>query len=305
MTRYQVTHTTTYTYDDDVTDSLGIAHVVPRVLPWQDVVDPVVTVRPTPDDQSTDLDFYGNTASYFQVLTAHRSLEVEAVSQIDVVAPFYDESAFAQAWEGARPLVDPALPGAWRATDVTVASPLVEHTDQARAYAAASLLPGRGLVEAAEDLMHRIHRDFAYDKTATTVTSTIDEIFAAEGGVCQDFAHLMIACLRSHGLAARYISGYLATSPPPGTPRLVGADASHAWVAVWVPATEGEGQWVMLDPTNDQYVDDRYVTVAWGRDYADVPPVKGVIFTEATTSTLSVAVDVAPLPDHEASGAAS
>ncbi|MFT4261993.1 MAG: transglutaminase family protein [Nocardioides sp.] len=295
---YVVTHRTVYTYDEDVTDSLGIAHVVPRALPWQQVGDPVVTVAPAPADQSTDIDFYGNVVTYFQVLTPHTTLEVDAVSSVDVVAPRYDESAFDRPWESARPLLDPALPGAWRATDMAVTSPLVEQTAEAAAYAAVSLTPGRPLVEAATDLMHRIHADFAYDKTATTVTSTVDEIFEARGGVCQDFAHLMIACLRAHGLAARYVSGYLATTPPPGKPRLVGADASHAWVAVWLPSYAGgdpDGEWVMLDPTNDQWVDDRYVTVAWGRDYVDVPPVKGVIFTEAKKSTLAVSVDVAPL----------
>ncbi|UDY23259.1 transglutaminase family protein [Nocardioides sp. Kera G14] len=293
--KYLVTHRTIYTYDDDVTDSLGIAHVVPRSLPWQHVTDPAVTVSPVPADQSSDADFYGNTVTYFQVLTPHKELEVDAVSHVEVSAPAYDDSGFTQPWESARPLDDPSLPGAWRACDMAVVSPLIEHTAEAAAYGAESLTPGRPLVEAAAELMHRIHADFAYDKTATTVTSTIDEIFSAQGGVCQDFAHLMIACLRTHGLAARYVSGYLATTPPPGTPRLVGADASHAWVAVWVPAPVGEGEWVMLDPTNDQWVDERYVTVAWGRDYADVPPVKGVIFTEAKKSTLAVSVDVAPV----------
>ena len=129
-----------------------------------------------------------------------------------------------------------------------------------------------------------------------TVTSTIDDIFEKRAGVCQDFAHLTLACLRGHGLAARYVSGYLATEPPPGKERIVGADASHAWVEVWLPdPTGGAGEWLAIDPTNDQWAGDRYVTVAWGRDYGDVPPVKGVIFTEAKRSTLRVEVDVAPL----------
>ena len=131
--------------------------------------------------------------------------------------------------------------------------------------------------------MHRIKTDFHYDKTATTVTSTVADVIEKRAGVCQDFAHLALACLRSHGLAARYVSGYLATRPPAGKPRLVGADASHAWVAAWIP---GSDQWLAFDPTNDQWVADRHVTVAWGRDYGDVPPVKGVIFTEAKKSTL-------------------
>ncbi len=196
----------------------------------------------------------------------------------------------------------PELPGAWRATDVAVASGLVEQTEEAYLYGGLSLTTGRPPGEAVTDLMHRIHAEFTYDKGVTTVTSTVDEIFRVKGGVCQDFAHLMLACLRSHGLAARYVSGYLSTTPPPGGHRVVGADASHAWVSVWVPSTDAaalgspvDGQWLAVDPTNDQWADDRYVTVAWGRDYADIPPVKGVIFTEAKTSTLDVSVDVAPV----------
>lgn len=290
MTTYTVTHHTTYSYDEDVTDSLGVAHVVPRSLPWQEVSATEVSITPRPGDQSQDVDYYGNTITYFQVSSPHRELVVSAVSTVTVTPPVYD--AEARAWEDCRPLVHPDLPGAWLATDVTVASPLVEHTEEAHAYGAISLAPQRPLTEAAVDLMHRIHADFSYDRTATSVTTGVTEIFSARGGVCQDFAHLMLACLRSHGLAARYVSGYLATTPPPGKPRLVGADASHAWVAVWLPSSES---WLMLDPTNDQAVDDRYVTVAWGRDYSDVPPVKGVIFTEAKESTLHVSVDVAPV----------
>jgi transglutaminase-like putative cysteine protease len=295
--RYRVTHTTTYSYDEDVTDSLGIAHVTPRTLPWQTVTATDVAVVPRPGDLSQDVDFYGNTVTYFQVLEPHTVLEIDAVSEVDVVAPTYDETALARPWEEARPLDAPQRPGAWRATDFAMASPLVAQTAQAAAYAADSLTPGRGLAEAVEDLMHRVHRDFAYDRTVTTVTSTVPEIFEAAGGVCQDFAHLTLACVRAHGLAARYVSGYLATTPPPGRPRRVGAAATPAWVAVWVPTSPelAEGEWLALDPTNDTRVDERYVTVAWGRDYGDVPPVKGVIHTEARTSTLAVSVDVAPV----------
>lgn len=142
--------------------------------------------------------------------------------------------------------------------------------------------------------MHRIHADFAYDSTATTVTSTVADVMRTRAGVCQDFAHLALACLRGHGVAARYVSGYLATRTTAGTDRVVGADASHAWLAVWVP---GSDEWLAIDPTNDKWANDRYVTVAWGRDYGDVSPVKGIIFTKAKKSTLRVSVDVAPIAD--------
>ena len=277
---YRVSHRTTYSYDEDVSDSLGIGYLVPRELSWQHVVAHELTLDPATDDATTDLDYYGNTATYFQVTSPHQVLDILATSVVEVDAPAYDPEALAVAWESARPMQCEDVADAWRAQDF------------AQAYAAESLTPGRPLGEAVTDLMHRIHADFRYDKTATTVTSTVDDIFDKRAGVCQDFAHLTLACLRAHGLAVRYVSGYLATTPPPGKERIVGADATHAWAAVWMPG----GGWLALDPTNDQWVNDRYVTVAWGRDYADVPPVKGVIFTEAKKSTLKVEVDVAPLP---------
>lgn len=291
MTRYRVEHRTTYSYDDDVTDSLGIAHLVPRSLPWQQVSGYDVVVTPEPGDLGRDADYYGNTVTFFQVTEPHAELVVVGGGEVDVVAPVVDEVAAARPWEELRPLVHPDAPGAWRATDFALASAAVPIHGGARDYAASSLVPGRPVGEAVTDLVHRIHADFDYDATATTVTSTVPEILAKRAGVCQDFAHLTLSALRSHGLAARYVSGYLATEPAPGQPRMVGADASHAWVAVWL----GGEEWLALDPTNDQRQDDRYVTVAWGRDYGDVPPLKGVIFTEARTSTLSVSVDVAPL----------
>lgn len=290
--RYRVQHRTTYSYDEDVNDSLGIGHLVPRTLPWQQVSSYDVVVSPTAGDLSHDVDYYGNVATYFQVTEAHRKLEIEATSEVDVETAAYDDAALAVPWDRALPLRDPSMPDAWRVTDFALPSALAEQTDEARSYAAASLVGGRPVGEAVTDLMHRIHADFRYDKTATTVTSTVEDIFAKGAGVCQDFAHLTLACLRGHGLAARYVSGYLATQPPPGRERLVGADASHAWVGAWLPGTD---QWLAVDPTNGQWADDRYVTVAWGRDYGDVPPVKGVIFTEAKKSTLRVSVDVAPL----------
>jgi transglutaminase-like putative cysteine protease len=291
--RYRVSHRTTYSYDDDVSDSLGIAYLVPRELPWQHVAERAFTVVPQPLDHTEDLDYYGNTATYFQVTEPHRVLDVLAVSEVEVRAPEHDPQALATPWEDARPAHRPDVADAWRVQDLALASALADQTAEARAYAARSLEPGRPIGEAVVEVMHRIHDDFAYDKTATTVTTTVDDIFDKRAGVCQDFAHLTLACLRSHGLAVRYVSGYLATTPPPGKERIVGADATHAWAAVWVP---GDG-WLAVDPTNDQLVNDRYVTVAWGRDYGDVPPVKGVIFTEATSSTLRVEVDVAPVTD--------
>lgn len=289
--KYVVRHTTTYTYDDAVSDSLGVAYLAPRELPWQKVASNDVTVTPTPVDSSSDVDYYGNRVTYFQVTERHQQLVVEGVSEVESLTPVHSDDALARPWESLLPLRDPSLPGAWRATDFALPSRLVEQVPGAGEYAAASLTRARPIGEAVTDLMHRVHADFEYDKTATTVTSTVQHILDRRAGVCQDFAHLMLACLREHGLAARYVSGYLATYPPPGKERVVGADASHAWIEVWL----GDDEWLALDPTNDQWAGDRYVTIAWGRDYGDVPPLKGVIFTEAKRSTMRVSVDVAPV----------
>ncbi len=293
--RYRVRHTTTYTYDAPVSDSLGVAHLVPQQLPWQQVTSYAVQVSPAPADVSDDVDYYGNLVTYFQVTQPHDTLVVEGVGEVEVVAPSVPEEALARPWESVRPLLAPDLPGAWAATDLALPSAQVDQAPGAAEYAAASLAPGRPVGEAVTDLMHRVHSEFDYDRTATTVTSTVADTLARRAGVCQDFAHLMLACLRSHGLAARYVSGYLATEPPPGKERVVGADASHAWVEVWLGRVEDQDAWLAVDPTNDQRVSDRYVTVARGRDYGDVPPLKGVIVTEAKRSTMRVAVDVAPL----------
>ena len=290
--RYRVTHRTTYTYDEPVTVSFGVGHLTPRRLAWQQVDSTSLAVTPAPADHDTDVDYHGNAVAYFQVTEPHTELEIAAVSEVEVQAASYDEGALAQPWERARPVLEPSRPGAWRACDFALASPKVDQVAEAAAYGAASLLPGRPLGEAVTDLVHRIHADFDYDKTATTVTSTVADTMTKRAGVCQDFAHLTLACLRAHGVAARYVSGYLATQPPPGRERIVGADATHAWVAVWLP---GSDDWLAVDPTNDQWANDRYVTVAWGRDYGDVAPVKGVIYTEARKSTLRVSVDVAPV----------
>lgn len=292
--KYRVWHRTTYTYDDVVDDSYGIARLAPRELSWQHVAARELVVEPAPDDRSEDVDAAGNTTTYFQVGEGHRVLRLVATSEVEVQPPAYDAQALDAPWETARPLVHPHAEGAWRAVDLALPSPLAPPTEAARAYAAESLTPGRPLAEAVDDLVGRLHADLVYRPGTTTVTTTVDDVLAARTGVCQDFAHVALACLRSHGLAARYVSGYLATDAPPGRDRVVGADASHAWVAVWWPGADDDA-WLAVDPTNDVRVADRHVTLAWGRDYADVAPVTGVIFSEATASRLLVEVDVAPL----------
>jgi transglutaminase-like putative cysteine protease len=201
-------------------------------------------------------------------------------------AGIYDGGSARAPWEIARPVgPDGAL-----ATEFTLDLQPPEITDALRDYAAPSFEPERPLIEVLRDLTSRIYRDFTYRSGSTTVSTQVSEVLAAREGVCQDFARLAIACLRANGLAASYVSGYLATDPPPGKERMVGIDATHAWASVWTP----QNQWLGFDPTNDQMVDERYITVGFGRDYADVPPLRGIIYTDSEKSVIDVAVDVAP-----------
>ncbi|WP_072801927.1 transglutaminase family protein [Rhodococcoides yunnanense] len=294
--RYRIKHITTYSYSDRVTSSYGRGFLAPRDTESQRCVEKSVTVEPSPTDQSFGVDVYGNEDVYFHVSSDHEKLVVTADSLVEVDPPSSAELAIGKAlpWEDARPR---GVSGVASDGEAAVAVEFVldldtpEITDAVCEYAEASFADGRALREVVVDLTHRIFTDFTYQSGSTTVSTKVADVLDARSGVCQDFARLAIACLRSKGLAARYVSGYLATEPPPGKERMIGVDATHAWAAVWSPG----GQWLAFDPTNDQLVDERYATVAWGRDYADVPPLRGVIYTEAEESSISVSVDVAPL----------
>jgi transglutaminase-like putative cysteine protease len=258
-------------------------------------------------------DFFGNLVHHFAIQSPHRSLRVTAVSQVLLSAQPADraQAGSAQApapsaplagagiaasppWEQARDAMrkDLSAPGL-EARQFLFDSPLVKISGELREYAAASFAPGRPLLEAAMDLTGRIHRDFRYDPKATVISTPIEQVMAMRGGVCQDFAHLQIGCMRAMGLPARYVSGYLATRAD-GSARPVGADASHAWLAVFCP---GLG-WTDIDPTNNQIARDRHITVAWGRDYGDVAPVKGVILGGGQ-HVIRVEVSVVPVQGRE------
>ncbi|MGK8487883.1 transglutaminase family protein [Nocardia asiatica] len=287
--RYRVEHRTKYAYSGEVTSSYGRAYLTPREFPGQRLLAHEIRIDPAPSDRSVGADVYGNITSYFHVTTEHRALTVVGESLVEVDAPIRDPAA--QPWEKARPT------GANGPFAVEFALDLhpAEITPELVAYTAESFPPGRPLLDAVAELDTRIYTDFAYRSGATTVSTRVADVFAARAGVCQDFARLAVACLRSQGLAARYVSGYLATDPPPGKERMVGADATHAWAAVWTPAAPGHdraGYWIDVDPTNDQFGDERYITAAWGRDYADVPPLRGIIYTDAKDSAITVSVDV-------------
>ncbi len=287
--RYRIEHSTVYRYSDEVTTSFGRSYLRPRDESGQRCLEHAVTVEPAASDLVHSVDVYGNTSTYFHVTDPHTRLRVTGRSDIEISAPVMDPAVTAMPWERARPSQrnDP------RAVEFTLASPLVVLPSEVGEYARISFIPDRPIGEAVVDLTHRIFTDFTYRFGATSVSSTDRDVLAAGAGVCQDFAHLATGCLRSLGLAGRYVSGYLATTPPPGRERVVGADASHAWAAVRL----ADGTWLSFDPTNDTLVDDRYTTVAWGRDYRDVQPLKGVIFTDAKTSEMEVSVDVAPVTE--------
>jgi len=294
---YRVSHRTEYRYSDVVTNSYGRGHLTPRDSARQRCLTFDLDIDPQPADRSSSRDAYGNLSSYFHVTQRHRALTVVGNSVVEVDPPppgLYGSGAALQPWESARPAGCDGVLAAEFALDLRPP----EITDSVRDYAAPSFEPGRPLIEVLRDLNARIFSDFTYRSGSTTVSTQVAQVLTAREGVCQDFARLAIACLRANGLAASYVSGYLATDPPPGKERMFGVDATHAWAAVWT----GDNRWLGLDPTNDQMVDERYITVGWGRDYADVPPLRGIIYTDSEHSVIDVSVDVAPL-DGDVPGA--
>lgn len=297
--RYRIVHRTDYRYGDVVTRSYGRAHLTPRDTSRQRCRDFALDVDPEPDDRSTSRDGYGNISSYFHVTRPHRVLTAVGTSVVDVDPPdpaAYQSGAALRPWEGSRPEAVGTVQGAVLACEFALDLSPGEITREVVDYAAASFEPGRPLIDVLADLNSRIFADFTYRSGSTTVSTRVAEVLGAREGVCQDFARLAIACLRAHGLAASYVSGYLATDPPPGKERMFGADATHAWVSVWT----ADDHWLGLDPTNDQFVDERYITVGWGRDYADVPPLRGIIYTDSEYSAIDVSVDVTPLDRDDA-----
>ncbi len=286
-TTFTVVHRTTYRYQSPVTESHGVVVLHPRDTTSQRRHSGELVVEPAPSDLADHLDVYGNRTGYFAVHEPHTELVVTARNRVTVETPAVPDTS--PPWEDVAALVASPTDGDLRQTrQFLLASPSVDLGPALRAYAEASFTPGRPVLEAYEDLVRRINDEFAFDPTATDVATPVEQVLADRAGVCQDFAHLAIACLRSLGLPARYVSGYLETDPPPGQPKLQGADASHAWLSLGVP---GIG-WIDADPTNDQFLSDRHITVAWGRDYTDVTPLKGVIYTEGGTEELVVEVDV-------------
>lgn len=292
--KYKIRHLTTYLYNEPVLVAHHMAHLAPRALPWQVCRRSSLRIRPQPAEmESHGTDYFGNPISFFSLHDQHRRLIVEAISRVDLKPrsqPAPDDTPW---WESVVDVLDSVrTPELLDAKEFCFPSPLAGTSEALAEYAAPSFPANRPVLAGLLDLMHRIHQDFTYDPAATTISTPLDRVLADRRGVCQDFAHLGIACLRSVGLAARYVSGYLLTRPPPGKAKLKGSDASHAWFQAYVPGTG----WIDFDPTNDRVPDLEHITTAWGRDYGDVSPLKGVVLGGGEQS-LKVAVDVEPVEE--------
>jgi transglutaminase-like putative cysteine protease len=295
---YRVRHETRYDYEDPVSVSHHILRLTPRSTVRQRRLDNWIIVTPRPSVTAEHEDYFSNKVTSFNLLEPHEVMVVEAISELVVHPPPSVDFANSLPWEQVRDSRDTEIEACQFAFDSRRAAASPPLAD----YAAESFIPGRPIFDAALDLTRRIYNDFRFDSKATEVSTPVETFFEKRRGVCQDFSHLQIACLRSLGLPARYVSGYLRTYPPAGRPRLVGADASHAWCSVWSPMSSPGlnpgGVWVDFDPTNHCVPSGGHITLAWGRDYSDVSPVYGVLLGGAE-HTVDVAVDVMPLEETE------
>ncbi len=290
MAIYRIRHLTRYRYQEPVTVCHNMAHLIPRDSPRHTWTQIDLDISPAPS-RATRNDYFGNRLTVFSIEEPHRELQVVSRCMVDLAPPRTVSLFPTSPWEMVRQsLADQPRGEVLAASEFRFRSPHVEWNSDIQEWAAISFTPQRPLAEVVLDLSHRIHTQFKFVGGATTVATEVSEVFTEKVGVCQDFAHLAVACMRSMGLAARYVSGYLVTVPPPGKPRLIGADASHAWVSVYVP----ELGWMDVDPTNHIWPLDKHITVAWGRDFSDVSPLRGVILGGGKHEVI-VAVDVIPL----------
>jgi len=289
---YDIRHVTTYSYEHPVSFARCSLRLEPRSGDGQELVSHSVEIRPRPADRAARYDFFGTHTESVLIEAAHRHLRIDSRSRVKVARQALDRAAPSPTWETVRDTAFEATSlGPSSPIGYVFASPLVPVLAPVTAYASVSFPEGSGILAGAVDLMHRIRNQFKYDPKATVISTPLEEVLEKRHGVCQDFAHLMIAGLRGLGLPAAYVSGYLRTTPPPGKPRLQGADATHAWVSLW--CGEGLG-WIGFDPTNDLLIENDHIVLAVGRDFSDVSPVDGII-VGSRKQKLGVAVDVLPV----------
>jgi transglutaminase-like putative cysteine protease len=301
--RYTVVHDTRYTYEAPVGISRQVLHLTPRATSYQTLLSHEIRVSPVPDISRDMIDPFGNPVRTFCVERDHDKLEVVCESKVLVHARAYPPPSDSPPWESVRDgLAYKAgrtlSPEELCATEFLFESARVRNKRELQAWAATCFPGGAPLLSGVSALMHRIHKELQFDPKATTVSTPVMDVWKERRGVCQDFAHLFLSCVRSLGLSARYVSGYLLTRPPPGKKRLIGADASHAWVSVYCP---GFG-WVDVDPTNATFVGEEHVTLGWGRDYDDVIPLRGVLLGGGHHE---LRVSVTVLPEGERAAAPS
>ena len=286
---YLITHTTEYIYDGAISLCHNVARLIPRTTPSQTCKKTNVEILPEPDVLSEYEDFFGNKVLYFAIQQEHKKLKVTVSSNIVKQGVRKLETELLQqiSWEDVKAQLHEPTPEMLDAkqyipdTLMTAVSPLIFE------YASQSYTAGNSMFDATLDLMQRIFRDFEFKPGFTTISTPVEEVMKTKKGVCQDFAHLAIACVRSMGLPARYVSGYIETIAPEGKEKLVGADASHAWFAIFIPKIG----WIDFDPTNNVIPSDRHISIGWGRDYADITPLKGIVLSSGKHE-LSVSVDV-------------
>lgn len=287
MASYRLYHSTVYDYAEPVIIGTHFIHLIPRERPGQTVREAGLSISPAPDNRRDEVDHFGNVTTSVSLITQHRQFSVLLDAVVDVALPPAPAADQTPAWEeivsksqAAPDIVEFCLP-----------SKLAEPDSDIALYAAASFSPGRSVMEVICDLNSRIFAELTYQPGVTNNSTTAAQVFPVKAGVCQDYAHLMLACMRAWGLPGRYVSGYLRTLPPPGEQKWRGADQSHAWVGAWLGPEFG---WVDFDPTNNLIVTDEHVTLAWGRDFGDVSPLRGVILGGGR-HTLAVSVDLAEI----------
>jgi transglutaminase-like putative cysteine protease len=287
---YRIRHITEYVYNNPVSLCYNLAHLLPRSTHHQTCQNSLIHIKPKPSYSHKRVDYFGNNTYYFVLEEPHKALSIDVVSEISTEPMFssLNLELGKTCLEAKTLLASDPDPDILEAREFIMDSPMIKRSDALAAYAKDLFKDDVPFLSAVMELTSRIFTEFKYDPQSTTIATPLNEVLEHKHGVCQDFAHLAIGCLRSLGYAARYVSGYLETLPPPGQEKLIGADASHAWFAVYSP---GEG-WFEFDPTNDNMPGEQHITAAWGRDYTDVSPLQGVIFDGGGTQQLSVSVDV-------------